>query len=100
MHSDDVHFVEDAAVGQLRMKAGSMGEMPPRTRGKFGFSFRMARPARMAISAKRAQSGSSSGSQWDLLLGSFQIITASIIAFPPCRIDRAGSQRAGMHAGR
>ena len=69
------------------MKPGSIGDMPPSTRGSVGFTARMARPASCAISAKRVQSGSSSGSQCDLLLGSFQIIAASIM--------RVASSRAG-----
>src|SRR3954453_21432351 len=49
----------------------------------------MALPARIAISANRVQPGSSSRSQCDLLLGSFQILAASIMAGSPRRIDRA-----------
>ena len=68
--------------------------MPPSTRGSRGFSAAIASPASLAISAKRAQSGSSSKSQCDLLLGSFQSITASIIA-PPPSLDRPHAIRPG-----
>src|SRR3954451_4494470 len=81
------------------MKLASIGEMPPRTRGNVGLTSRIARPAAFVISAKRFQPGSSSGSQCDLLLGSFQILTASIIAFLPLadRQDRqpGHARRAG-----
>ena len=53
--------------------------MPPSTRGSVAFSARIAWAARVTISEKRTQPGSTTGSQWDLLLGSFQIIAASII---------------------
>src|SRR3954462_289268 len=49
----------------------------------------MALPARIAISANLVQPGSSSRSQCDLLLGSFQILAASIMAGSPRRIPRA-----------
>ena len=55
-----------------------MGDMPPSTRGSEGLAERIAAPARVTRSANRSQSGSTSGSQCDLLLGSFQIIAASI----------------------
>src|SRR5690349_17569501 len=61
------------------MKIGSIGEIPPRTRGRVGCSALIACPAAMAISEKSFQSGSISGSQCDLLFGSFQIIAASIM---------------------
>ena len=60
-----------------------MGDIPPRTRVTVEFSARTAAPASRVISAKRAHSGSSKGSQWDLLFGSFQILTASIIGAAP-----------------
>ena len=53
--------------------------MPPSTRVSPGLGPAIASPARRVICANRAQSGSISGSQWDLLLGSFQILTASIM---------------------
>ena len=61
------------------MKSGSIGDMPPSTRGIDGFSARMASAAAITVSPNRVQSGSTSGSQWDLLFGSFQIIAASIM---------------------
>src|SRR5205809_5317994 len=61
------------------MNCGSIGEIPPRTHKTSGLAWRTASAARSAISAKILQSGSTSKSQWDLLFGSFQIITASII---------------------
>src|SRR5690606_35488118 len=60
-----------------RTNAGSIGEMPPRTRVSRPRSARIARPAAIAMPAKRDQSGSISKSQCDALLSSFQIITAS-----------------------
>jgi len=47
-----------------------------------GLTAATTRPARVTVSAKIDQSGSSSGSQCDLLLGSFQNIAASIIVQP------------------
>src|SRR3546814_17688741 len=74
------------------MNAGSIGDRPPSTRKMWGFSAAIAGPASVVIAANRSHSGSISGSQWDLLLGSFQILTASItIPLPlarPERIDR------------
>src|SRR4051794_28824958 len=64
---------------RLAINNGSIGEMPPRTRGSPGASVAIASPARRAMVAKRDQSGSSSRSQCDLLLGSFHSIAASII---------------------
>src|SRR3954453_10549458 len=61
------------------MKAGSIGEIPPSTRSNPGASAATACPVKLAICPKAVQSGSNSRSQWDLLLGSFQIITASIM---------------------
>ncbi len=60
------------------MKSGSIGLIPPSTRGSPGASAAIACPASLAISANTAQPGSFSKSQWDLLFGSFQIIAASI----------------------
>src|SRR5437868_1483542 len=65
---------------RLRMKFGSMGEMPPSTMGTSGFTLRMARDAAMTIREKMFQFGSRSRFQCDMLLGSFQSITASTIA--------------------
>src|SRR5438270_216435 len=64
---------------RLRMKFGSMGEMPPSTMGISGFTLRMARDAAMTILEKMFQFGSRSRFQCDMLLGSFQSITASTI---------------------
>src|SRR5215469_15913279 len=61
------------------MKLGSMGEIPPSTSGRSGFSRRTARLAAVTISANILQSLSSLKSQWDRLLGSFHSITASTI---------------------
>src|SRR3954449_4047170 len=61
------------------MKADRFGEIPPSTRSNSGASAATACPAKLAICPKAVQSGSNSGSQWDLLLGSFQIIAASIM---------------------
>src|SRR3546814_9375957 len=63
----------------LRPNAVSTGEVPPGTRCTRGFSAATAGAAVFAISAKASNSWSSSKSQWDLLFGSFQIITASSI---------------------
>src|SRR5690349_20340310 len=65
---------------RLSMKAGSMDDMPPSTRVTLLFSAAMAWAGSCVSRAKRCQPGSTSGSQWDLLLGSFQIIAASIMA--------------------
>src|SRR3954470_21630283 len=61
------------------MNPGSMGEMPPRTRGRAGCARLTAAPAMLIISANFSQRGSISKSQWDLLFGSFQNMAASII---------------------
>src|SRR5215217_2688026 len=65
-------------ASRRRMKEGSMGDIPPRTRGNPAFSAAIACPARRVICANRSQFGSSWGSQCDLLFGSFQIFAASI----------------------
>src|SRR5579872_3694983 len=65
------------------IKAGSMGEMPPKTMGISGFSWRMARLAAITISANIFQSGSTLKSQWERLFGSFHSITASTISLHP-----------------
>jgi hypothetical protein len=65
------------------MKCGSIGEMPPSTRFTWGFAASIALAASITVVAKIDHSGSISGSQCDLLLGSFQIIAASIIQSPP-----------------
>src|SRR5688572_18377325 len=62
-----------------RMNAASIGEMPPSTRNSAGFSTDTASAASVTMSAKVRHSGSTSNAQCDLLLGSFQNITASII---------------------
>src|SRR5690606_11879145 len=68
------------------MKAGSIGEMPPSTRGRREFSAAIARAARIAMSEKVRHSGSrSTKSQCDLLFGSFQRITASIKRQSPAK---------------
>src|SRR6478672_9929686 len=59
------------------MKAGSIGEIPPSTIGRFGDSARMACAAVRTMQANWAHSGSIVKSQCDRLFGSFQIITAS-----------------------
>src|ERR1051326_3568532 len=64
------------------MKAGSMGEIPPRRRGKPGTSLFTALAAALVMAAKIFHSGSISKSQCDLLFGSFQSITASITRWP------------------
>src|ERR1051325_3193345 len=64
------------------MNAGSSGDIPPSTRVKPGLSAATASAASLTISAYFLQSGSISKSQCDLLLGSFQNITASIM-IPP-----------------
>src|SRR3954452_21713594 len=61
------------------MKETSIGEIPPSTRWTSGWLVRMAFPAKIAISENLSHWGSISGSQCDLLLGSFQIIAASIM---------------------
>src|SRR2546423_14053136 len=73
------------------MNKGSIGEIPPRTRVMFEFADRMASPAEIAICANFVQSGSICGSQCDLLLGSFQIIAASIMSLAPLRIHSAAA---------
>ena len=83
MHRDDIERSIAPLPARLLMKFASMGDMPPSTRGNPGAASAIAAPANLAISAKRDQSGSISGSQCDLLLGSFQIIAASIM--PPPR---------------
>ncbi len=75
-------------LASTRMKSGSIGEMPPSTRGSPGASAAIACPAALQVSAKITQPGSASRSQWDLLFGSFQIIAASIIAGLPRARDR------------
>src|SRR5579872_2917199 len=61
------------------MKLGSMGEIPPRTIGRWGFTRRTALAAAIVISANRFQSGSIWKSQCERLFGSFHNITASTI---------------------
>src|SRR5215207_9342673 len=75
------------------MKSASIGEMPPRILVTAGFSDAIASAASIAILAKRLQSGSSSGSQWDLLFGSFQIIAASIMKLFFRRVDGGAAGR-------
>src|SRR3954447_3331183 len=57
----------------------SIGDMPPSTCLSDAFSARTASDASFTMSAYADQSGSSSRSQCDLLLGSFQNLTASIM---------------------
>ena len=84
VHRDDIERGRARPVpAMLEMKFGSIGEMPPSTRGRPGASAAIASPASRHMRAKRDQSGSSSGSQCDLLFGSFQIIAASIMPQPP-----------------
>src|SRR3569833_956437 len=80
------------------MKPGSIGEMPPRTRGNVGWTERMALAASTAISAYRVLPGSSARSQCDLLLGSFQILAASIM-LRPCGPGRLHRDMAACSAG-
>jgi hypothetical protein len=63
----------------VTMKPGSMGEMPPSTRVSPGRSARTAPEAAWTVRAKIRHPSSTSKSQCDLLLGSFQNLTASII---------------------
>src|SRR5690349_18697201 len=60
------------------MNDGSMGEMPPSTRVRRGFSAATASVASLIMPANLVHPGSISKSQCDLLFGSFQNITASI----------------------
>src|SRR6476620_1573706 len=59
------------------MNFGSIGEIPPRTFGRAGFTCVTAAAAAFTMSEKIFHSGSSSKFQCDLLFGSFQNITAS-----------------------
>src|SRR3954453_20143261 len=59
------------------MNPGSIGEMPPNTRFSFGLTSRIQSDATFTIFENTCHPGSISKSQCDLLLGSFQIITAS-----------------------
>ncbi len=63
-----------------------MGEIPPSTCVSVAFSARTACDASLTIAAYALQSGSSSRSQCDLLLGSFQNLTASIMSGVSCRV--------------
>src|SRR4051812_40399872 len=63
------------------INAASIGEIPPRTRVSPEFSAATASAASVIIWANAFHSGSISKAQCDLLLGSFQNITASIIIF-------------------
>src|SRR5947207_2519779 len=65
------------------MNSGSIGEIPPSTRGSPGVSAATATDARLTISPKIRQFGSIWKSQWERLFGSFQNITASITRLPP-----------------
>src|SRR5919109_1589618 len=69
---------------------GSMGEMPPSTRSRRGFSAATAAAASLIMLAKVRHSGSSSNAQCDLLFGSFQNITASIMGCLPLAVCLAG----------
>src|SRR3954464_6672965 len=83
----------------LSMNSGSMGEMPPSTRGRRGRSAWIASAASVTISANLLQSGSSAKSQWDLLLGSFHSIAASItVGLPRRRVSGARPDRGALAA--
>src|SRR4051812_26918207 len=64
------------------MKFGSMGEMPPSTMGRSGFSRRTAFAPARHMAANIFQSGSTLKSQCERLFGSFHNITASTINDP------------------
>src|SRR4051812_35328567 len=66
----------------LRTNSGSIGDRPPKTRVSPGRSTDTDWAASLTISPKSFHSGSISKSQWDLLFGSFQNMTASIMAAP------------------
>src|SRR3954467_6624154 len=59
------------------MKRASIGEIPPRLRGREGATLLTASAASTVISENTCHSGSSSKSQCERLFGSFQSITAS-----------------------
>jgi hypothetical protein len=71
------------------MKCGSIGEIPPRTRGSVGLTLRTACAASVVISENAFHSGSSSKSQWDMLFGSFQSITASTAIYASPNVGRS-----------
>ena len=73
--------------------------MPPSTRVSAGLSAFTAAAASCAICANLSQPGSSARSQCDLLFGSFQNLTASIMcgSLPACR---AGATARLAAAGR
>ena len=102
VHGDDVDVRRGRPCSSMFwMNRGSIGEMPPSTRGSLGSRPRSRRAASFTISANVSQSGSISKSQCDLLLGSFQNITASIMRALPggwidgmaVRAGRASSSR-------
>src|SRR3954449_2940769 len=62
---------------RVRIKFGSIGEIPPSTRGSFGFTDRMQSAVTFTMFEKICQPWSTSKSQWDLVFGSFQIMAAS-----------------------
>src|SRR3954454_18219857 len=64
------------------MKFGSIGEMPPSTRVT-ELSARTAWDAALTKSAYTFHPASTSKSQWDMLFGSFQSLTAAITSMPP-----------------
>src|SRR5712671_1046868 len=64
----------------LSMKFASIGDIPPSTFKTAEFSEEIAWLESFTRSANKFQCGSISKSQWDLLFGSFQIITASTIS--------------------
>src|SRR3954465_6911395 len=63
------------------MNLGSIGEIPPSAFGSFGLISATLAEASFTICANCFHSGSISKSQWDLLFGSFQNITASTMIF-------------------
>src|SRR5438093_9898853 len=67
----------------LRMKLGSIGEIPPSTRVIRLASAETAVAAHFTMSPKIRHSGSSEKSQCEILLGSFQNITASTTILAP-----------------
>src|SRR5689334_17090556 len=72
----------------LRMKSGSIGEIPPSTRRTRGLSARTASAARFTIPANWVHPWSIVKSQCERLFGSFQSITASTTRVsPPADID-------------
>ncbi len=82
------------------MNKGSIGEMPPSTREQVRVLGRQGLAGEPRHLANAVHSGSASKSQCDLLLGSFQIIAASIIAASPLPGRRPGNPPAAAAGGR